>query len=149
MRRNAVMILVSVLVLVLGYATVRAQSVGKAEAEVKEAENAWVKAATANDQAALQNLLAPKLVYTHSTGLIEGKSEYMKAVDTFQKYKAIELDNMRVNVYGNTAIVNTKARMVGTTKGTPFDNQVLVIHVWVKQDGKWQLAAHQTTRLNP
>ena len=139
----------TICVFILALAQAHAQNGGKAEAEVKEAENAWVKAATANDQAAFTNLLAPKLVYTHSTGLVEGKSEYMKAVDTFQKYKTIELENMRINVYGNTAIVNTKARMVGTTKGVPFDNQVLVIHVWVKQGGKWQLAAHQTTRLTP
>ena len=118
------------------------------EAEVKAAENAWVKAATTNDQAAFERLLAPKLVYTHATGIIESKQEYMKAVDTFQKYKAIELSKMRVNVYGDdTAIVNSRARMVGTTRNVPFDNQVLVIHVWVKQGGKWQLAAHQTTRL--
>jgi ketosteroid isomerase-like protein len=117
------------------------------EAEVKAAENAWIKAVTSNDQAALGKLLAPRLVYTHSTGLVETKQEYMKAVDSFQKYTAITFEDMRVNVYGNAAIVNTKARMVGSTKGTPFDNQLLIIHVWVKEGGKWQLAAHQTTRL--
>jgi ketosteroid isomerase-like protein len=127
----------------------RAQDAGKAEAEVKDAENAWIKAVTSNNQAALGNLLAPRLVYTHSTGIVEGKPEYMKAVDTFQKYTTIDHQNMRINVYGNTAIVNAKTRMVGSTRGTPFDNQLLVIHVWVKQGGKWQLAAHQTTRLNP
>jgi ketosteroid isomerase-like protein len=121
------------------------QTGGNAEAEVKQAEDAWVKAATTNDQAALEKLLAPRLVYTHSTGIIENKQQYMKAVGSFQKYTAITFENMRVNVYGNTAIVNTKARMVGSTKGTPFDNQLLIIHVWVKQGGNWQLAAHQTT----
>lgn len=141
--------LITICVSILALAQADAQNGGKAEAEVKDAENAWVKAATANDQAALGNLLAPKLVYTHATGLVESKPEYMKAVDSFQKYKSIDLENMRINVYGNTAIVNEKARMVGTTKGVPFDNQVLVIHVWVKQGGKWQLAAHQTTRLTP
>jgi ketosteroid isomerase-like protein len=146
-RRTSIVILASVVM--LGWTIVRAQSNGKAEAEVKEAETAWVKAATTNDQGAFGSLLAPKLVYTHATGLVEGKAEYMKAVDSFQKYTAIDLKNLRVNVYGNTAIVNARARMVGTTRGTPFDNQLLLIHVWVKQGGKWQLAAHQTTRLNP
>jgi len=136
-------------VLVLTNTGVRAQSSGQAEADVKAAEHAWAKAATENDQAALEKILAPKLVYTHSTGLVEGKPEYMKAVDSFQKYKAIEFETMKINVYGNAAIVNSKARMVGTTRGTPFDNQLLIIHVWIKQGGKWQLAAHQTTRLNP
>jgi ketosteroid isomerase-like protein len=146
MRRFAFLLAAIVL---LAYTAVSAQNGGQAEADVKAAEQAWAKAATENDQAAHEKILAPKLVYTHSTGLVEGKPEYMKAVDSFQKYKTIEFENMKINVYGNAAIVNAKARMVGTTRGTPFDNQLLIIHVWVKQGGKWQLAAHQTTRLNP
>jgi ketosteroid isomerase-like protein len=127
----------------------RAQDAAKLEAEVKDAENAWIKAVTSNNQSALGNLLSPRLVYTHSTGIVEGKPEYLKAVDTFQKYTTIHHQNMRVNVYGNAAVVNTKTRMVGSTRGTPFDNQLLMIHVWVKEGGNWQLAAHQTTRLTP
>jgi ketosteroid isomerase-like protein len=140
---------VAVCVLALAATSMQAQTGGNAEAEVKQAEQAWAKAASANDQAALNNLLAPRLVYTHSSGLVEGKQEYMKAVATFQKYTSITFENMRINVYDDAAIVNTKTRMVGSTRGTPFDNQLLLIHVWVKQGGKWQLAAHQTTRLNP
>jgi ketosteroid isomerase-like protein len=117
------------------------------EAEVKQAEDAWIKAVTSNDQATLERLLAPRLVYTHSTGLIETKAEYMKAVATFQKYTDVQYQNPRINVYGNAAIVNARARMIGSTRGVPFDNQLLIIHVWIKQDGRWQLAAHQTTRL--
>jgi ketosteroid isomerase-like protein len=131
-------------VIVLAAVPLEAQT---GEAEVKEATNAWVKAITTNDQAALERLLAPRLVYTHATGLIESKQEYMKAVGSFQKYKAVELSNVRVSLYDDAAIMNARARMVGATKGVPFDNQLLVIQVWVKQGGKWQLAAHQTTRL--
>jgi ketosteroid isomerase-like protein len=135
--------------LALFCASTTAQTGGNPEAQVKQAEQAWVKAATTNDQAALEKLLSPRLVYTHSTGIIENKQEYMKAVGSFQKYTAITFENMRINVHGNAAIVNTKARMVGSTRGVPFDNQLLLIHVWVKEGGNWQLAAHQTTRLNP
>ena len=134
---------------VLSVFALAAQTGGNAEAEIKQVEAAWVKAATTNDQAALEKLLSPRLVYTHATGIVENKQEYMKAVGSFQKYTAITFENMRVNVHGNAAIVNTKTRMVGSTRGTPFDNQVLLIHVWVKQGSGWQLAAHQTTRLNP
>src|SRR5688572_19028117 len=98
-------------IVVLAVTAARAQNGGQAEADVKAAEQAWAKAATENDQAALEKILAPKLVYTHSTGLVEGKPEYMKAVDSFQKYKTIEFENLKINVYGNAAIVNAKARM--------------------------------------
>jgi hypothetical protein len=37
--------------------------------------------------------------------------------------------------------------MVGKTKGVPFDNQLMMMHVWVKQGKDWKLVAHQTTRL--
>jgi ketosteroid isomerase-like protein len=147
MRKHLLAVLVSVLA--FAHASASGQNAGNSESEVKQAEDAWVKAVTAKDQKALEGLLAPRLVYTHSTGLIENKQEYMKAVGSFQNYKAITFENMRVNVYGTTAVVNTKARMIGSTRGTPFDNQLLLIHVWVKQGGKWQLAAHQTTRLTP
>jgi ketosteroid isomerase-like protein len=140
---------VVVCIAALSFTTVRAQTGSNVEAEIQKVEDAWAKAATSNDQAALNNILAPRLVYTHSTGLIESKQEYMKAVDSFQKYKSITFENTRVNVYGNAAIVNTKVRMVGTTRGKPFNDQLLLIHVWVKEGGKWQLAAHQTTKLNP
>src|SRR5688572_99483 len=113
-KRNSTLIVAAFLA--FGYATLRAQDAAKLEAEVKDAENAWIKAVTSNNQAALGNLLAPKLVYTHSTGIVEGKPEYMKAVDTFQKYTTIHHQNMRVNVYGNAAIVNTKTRMVGRSE---------------------------------
>jgi hypothetical protein len=37
--------------------------------------------------------------------------------------------------------------MHGTNQNGPFDDQLLMIHVWVKVNGSWQLAAHQTTKL--
>ena len=125
-----------------------AQPASKVEAEVRAAEQAWVKAITANDAAGLEKLLSPRLVYTHSSGLVEDKDAYREAVATFQKYTGVDYDTMRVNVFNNdAAVINAKVRMRGSTKDVPFDNQLLLIHVWVKEGGKWLLAAHQTTRL--
>lgn len=124
------------------------QTASKADEEVKQAEQAWVKAITSNDDAALDRLVSPRLVYTHSTGLVEDKAAYRKALATFQKYTAVDYESMRVNVFGgDAAVINSKVRMRGSTKDTPFDNRLMLIHVWVKEGGRWQLAAHQTTRL--
>jgi len=30
---------------------------------------------------------------------------------------------------------------------TPFNDHVMMMHVWVKQGGSWHLAAHQTTKV--
>ena len=119
------------------------------EDEVRDAEMGWVKAVQAGDYAKLDAYLAPDLVYTHSTGNIEDKAAYLKALKSGnQKYASITHSNLRIKTYGGDAgVVTAKVRMTGATKGTPFDNQLLMIHVWAKQGGKWQLVAHQTTRL--
>jgi ketosteroid isomerase-like protein len=64
-----------------------------------------------------------------------------------QKYNLIEHNDLKVRTYGDTGVVNSRVRMTGATNGTPFDNQLLLTHVWVKKDGRWQLVTHQTTRL--
>jgi hypothetical protein len=55
---------------------------------------------------------------------------------------------LRVKVYcGDTAVLTARMRMHGTNPSGPFDDQILMIHVWVKSNGAWQLAVHQTTKL--
>jgi ketosteroid isomerase-like protein len=119
------------------------------EDEIRQAEMAWVAAVKANDFTKLEGYLASDLIYTHSTGVIEDKAAYLKALKSgSQKYDEISHANLRIKAYGgDTGVVTAKVRMTGQSKGTPFDNQLLMMHVWVKQGGRWQLAAHQTTRL--
>src|SRR5689334_1688506 len=116
--------------------------------EVKQAEKQWIAAVTSKDKSALEAILAKELVYTHSTGLVEDKGQYLQALTSGnQKYDSIEYEALAIQTYGSTAVVATKVVMKGATKGQPFNNQLRLLHVWVKQGGKWTLVAHQTTRL--
>ncbi|MGH9631583.1 MAG: nuclear transport factor 2 family protein [Bryobacteraceae bacterium] len=116
--------------------------------EIREAEKSWVSAVQSGDEAALNKILSSDLIYTHATGLVESKAEYLKALSSGnQKYASIEHLDMVVKRFGDTAVVAAKVRMTGSTKGTPFDNQLRMLHVWNKKGGQWQLVAHQTTRL--
>ena len=117
--------------------------------EVKKAETEWADAVKRQDMAALNRILSDDLVYTHSTGIIDSKSEYLNKMKSgAQKYEAIEHSDTKIRTYGDdTGVVNTRVRMAGATKGVPFNNQLLMTHVWVKKDGRWQLVAHQTTLL--
>ena len=118
------------------------------EDEIRKVEAAWADAVKAGDQTKLDKMLADGLVYTHSTGIVEGKSEYLaKLKQGTQKYAGIDASGVGVHMYKDAAVVNSKLRMTGATKGVPFDNTVLCTHMWVKQGGHWQLVAHQTTKL--
>jgi uncharacterized protein (TIGR02246 family) len=122
---------------------------GAAADEVRQAETQWADAVKRQDMAALSRMLADDLVYTHSTGVIDTKADYLNKMKSgAQKYEAIEHSDTNIRTYGDdTGVVNTRVRMAGATKGTPFNNQLLMTHVWIKKDGRWQLVAHQTTLL--
>jgi len=92
----------------------------------------------ARDFDALNQILSAKLIYAHSTGEIESKSDYLGKLRS----------KTTVRVFGAAAAAHSIVRMKGASAGVPFDNKLMMMHLWVKQDGRWRLAAHQTTRLD-
>jgi ketosteroid isomerase-like protein len=119
-----------------------------ADEEVRAAEKEWAAAVVARDFTKLEQVLGAKLIYAHSTGAVEGKQEYLKRLHSgAQKYDAIEFEKTAVNFYGDTAVAHSHLTMRGVSNGAPFDHKLMMMHLWVKAGGGWQLAAHQTTRL--
>jgi ketosteroid isomerase-like protein len=132
------------LLLLLAAATLAAS----AEDEVRAAEKAWADAVKVRDFAALERIYTDQLVYAHATGAIENKSEYLGRLRSgAQRYDGVDQESVTIRTYGNSAVAHSKMRMRGTSNGSPFDDHVMMLHLWVKRDGRWQLAAHQTTKL--
>jgi ketosteroid isomerase-like protein len=118
------------------------------EQQVRDAEKSWAAAVVAKDYAKLDALMMPDLIYAHSTGAIEDKAEYIGRLKAGkQNYKGLEPTDTTVRMHGNAALTHTKIRMYGVNTDGPFDNKVMMIHMWVKDGGKWRLAGHQTTKL--
>jgi ketosteroid isomerase-like protein len=118
------------------------------EQQIQDAEKAWAAAVKAKDFAKLDAMLTPDLIYAHSTGIIDDKTQYISKMKTGkQNYAGIEHKSTTVRMHGDSAIAHSKVRMHGTNAQGPFDDQLMMIHVWVKSGGKWKLAGHQTTRL--
>jgi ketosteroid isomerase-like protein len=132
-------------------ATVAISSISRGaegDAAILAAEKNWAKAVMALDFKALDEIYSDDLIYAHSTGIVETKKEYLdKLKQGTQKYSLIQHENITVRSLGNAAIAHANVRMKGTGAMGPFDSKLMMIHVWVQQDGKWRLAAHQTTKL--
>ena len=119
------------------------------EAEIRDAEKAWAQAVVARDWAAVEKILGDKLIYAHATGGVESKKQYLDRVRSgAQKYDTINHESTRVVIYADSAVTHSIMRMAGTTNGTPFNDHLMMLHVWEKQGGAWRLAAHQTTKLD-
>ncbi|MBI4874368.1 MAG: nuclear transport factor 2 family protein [Acidobacteria bacterium] len=118
------------------------------EADIRAAEAAWAKAVVAKDAASLGRLLGDQLIYGHSTGVVDTKSDYIGKLNSGrQKYAGIEHQSMTVKMHGNTAIVNARVHMWGVNPDGKFDDQLMMLHVWLKTGPAWQLVGHQTSKL--
>jgi ketosteroid isomerase-like protein len=122
----------------------------KSEKEVLAAMKAWKQAMLMRDRAALEALYAPGLLYVHSSGKQESKTEAIEAtVAGKDSYETIDLEDISVFVYGNTALVKAKVLM-RINSGTATNTLNLdVLHVWLKMPAGWQMVARHATRLNP
>lgn len=126
--------------------------VGKAqsndEKQVAAAIEVLKKAMIDADQSKLDALTAGDLSYGHSSGKIEDKAAFIKAlVSGTSDFVSIDLTDQTVKVTGNTAIV--RHTLTGSTvdAGKPANVKLAVLTVWQKQQGKWKLLARQAIKL--
>ena len=115
---------------------------------VLAAAKQWLAAIKGRDTATLEKLLGDQLIYAHATGVIDTKKDYIAKVGSGrQKYEGAEQEKVEIRRYGNTTIVHAHLHMSGVNQAGKFDDYVMAMHTWVKSGGRWQLVAHQTTKI--
>lgn len=119
------------------------------KAAILALDKQWSDAIIKGDTATLDKLLADDLVYAHATGILDTKTSYLaKIKERRQVYKSFEQHKPTVNIYKDSAVTFSYVRVTGTNQAGVFDDKVMLIHFWVKQNNSWRLAAHQTTKID-
>ncbi|HEX5703691.1 MAG TPA: nuclear transport factor 2 family protein [Pyrinomonadaceae bacterium] len=139
-------------ILAVGFGlTVYAQTAPDA-AELTKLLNDFLAGASRNDVAMHDRFWAEDVIYTGSAGRRRGKADIMKDVrsapapkpgDAKTTYTA---EDVRIQQYGNTAIV--AFRLVGTTEkdGKTEVANFLNSGTFLKRNGKWQVVNWQATK---
>ncbi len=114
---------------------------------IRRAEDERYAAMLAGDVAALERLLDPDLVYTHSSATADSKASYIDGVRSGRwRYRTIERSEETIVVRENAALVFNRARIDILIGGEPkaLDNRMLA--VWLRApDRAWRLAALHST----
>jgi len=122
------------------------QSVGADEGRILALETAWNHAEQNKDVAALDQLLAPQLVYIDYDGSISTKQEFLANVKSEGlSPEQITNDQQTVHVYGDCAVVTGIYREKGVNKGKPYSRRGRFTDTWVKMNDTWQCVASQST----
>ena len=120
----------------------------KTEKEVRAATETWRQAMVVRDRATLEKIFAPGLIYTHSNGKTENKTEAIEAVvNGKDRIESIEITDANVTVYGKTALVKAKLSMRVNSGNAMNILNLDVLFVWVRDGSRWQMVARQAVRL--
>ena len=121
---------------------------GKTEDEIQELHNKLIQAQLNSDTAALDRLLADEHIFTNPLGVVQTKAQRLAEMQSGSR--ALELfsvADVQVRVYGETAVVTSRAMLKGQRQGQEISGQFRGIDVYVKKHGSWQVVAAQATRI--
>jgi ketosteroid isomerase-like protein len=103
-------------------------------------------AALNRDASFVERVLADDYLAIGPLGQVITKSDTITARKNAQlHYDSIDLTDVVVRLYGNTAIVTGRADVKGKDLGEDFSGPYRFTRVWVKRNGQWLTASYQAT----
>lgn len=153
MHRVSAKLIPFLLVLVMGAPAVAGDA--PATAELTQLLHQFLKAASTNDAATFDSFFADDVLYTRSAGVTITKADIMRGLRgdgreatpprASQTYDA---DQITVHQHGDVAIVAFRLIARPAAGGSPNGAQYYRnTGTFLKQDGKWQVIAWQSTKV--
>ena len=118
-----------ILLLAAATALTAATPDAKTEKEIMATMQAYRQALIHKDSAALSKVLSDDLVYTHSSNLHQDKAALIESLKGNSVTEDIDFKNLKVQVYGNTAVVVGDVDFHMNTAGVQSVNHLNVLHV--------------------
>ena len=123
--------------------SVRTRDAAGPEQAVQQQDQVRIRAQINADTVALRRVYADDFLGIGPTGVVRNKAEVIADFTTHAlTYKSITTAEVRVRVYGNTAVETGRSTMVGQDKGKDVPRENRFTRVWVMTDGRWQLVAN-------
>jgi ketosteroid isomerase-like protein len=119
---------------------------GSVEQKLIKLENEWADAWVKRDVAFFDRIIADDYTWTSPWGDVWTKAQDLALVKSGEAViKSWVLADMKVHVYGDTAVVTGRNTIKETYKGEDVSGQNRWTHTWVKRAGRWQcVAAHSS-----
>jgi len=116
------------------------------EQDLMQLEQKLADAFVKGDMAFFGSHLAENATLTDPGGMVNTKAQLEADVKSGAlKLESSKIDDMKVQLHGDTAIVTYKTTDKGKYKGIDISGDYRWIDVFVKKDGKWLIVAGQGT----
>jgi hypothetical protein len=119
---------------------------GDVEQQIKTLHDQGRQAALKGDASFFEKHLADNYFGIGGDGRLRTKAEALQDFKSGSiKYESIDERDVKINTYGNAAVVNSMASVRLTTNGKPISGDFRATFVYVKQGGNWKEVAFQST----
>ena len=109
-------------------------------------EQEMTDAIVKNDTSVFEKYAADNATFTDPGGMLMNKAQTMASFKSGDlKIESSKNDDMKVQMFGNTAIVTYRTTDKGMYKGRDISGQYRWTDVFVKMSGKWKMVASQGT----
>ena len=114
--------------------------------EIVDMERQAKEASLRRDVEFSQKTLADDYVAITPLGQVTTKQDSVSVRKAGQlRYDTINVTDMVVRVYGDTAVVTARADVKGHQLGEDFSGPYRYTRVWVRRSGRWQTVSYQAT----
>jgi ketosteroid isomerase-like protein len=126
----------------------QASADNQAEQALRQLENEVIEAFIKSDTDALNRIWADEYSFTAPNGQVVSKENYLALMQVGSlKYEIVKLEDLKVRVYGDTAVAAGRMRVKGKVGTHIIDGQDRYLTVYVKRQGRWQQVATHTSRI--
>ena len=126
-------------------ATSRDAAVVKQIEHLEEARN---QAILKSDAASIEKMTSDDYTFITLKGELRTKAEIVKGFSSGSfKYESRTISDLKVRVYGDTAVVTGRSIQKGVENGKDYSGDYWFTRVYVKQNNAWITVALQTTMI--
>jgi ketosteroid isomerase-like protein len=144
--RSGIALTVGSLLLGLAAITLFAQDSDPREGKLLVLERMWNEAQVNRDAAALEQLVSSRFVNTEYDGIVSDKQTFLADVkDPLYRPSIATIQDVKMNFFGDTAVVTGTYHTAGTYQGKPYDHVGRFTDTWIFEVGRWQCVASHTS----
>jgi ketosteroid isomerase-like protein len=116
--------------------------------QIEQLEEARNQAILRGDAASIEKMTSDDYTFITLKGELRTKAEIVKgfASGSF-KYQSRTISDLKVRVYGDTAVVTGRSIQKGAENGKDYSGDYWFTRVYVKQNDVWTTVALQTTMI--
>jgi len=102
------------------------------------------------DGPVLDRLLHPDLIYMHSSGFSQSKTDLIRSLAGKQFFAAFTASDIRVQQTGDTALASmTVDQVKNLPGGATRASRIRVLCTWVRRQGHWQMYGRCSALMSP